>query len=125
MSIRGMVVTPTVNEPMADVRDMRMAQSAFRREFRLLPQLIRDVVPGDVQRAAVVAAHAELVCRVLETHHEGEDLLLWPKLLRRCGEDAAFIVPIMEEQHQAIDHSSPAGAAPGGAARSSPALSRY
>ncbi|MEU7358046.1 MULTISPECIES: hemerythrin domain-containing protein [Streptomyces] len=64
-----------------------MAHAALRREFRLLPQLVRDVVPGDATRAAVVGAHADLVCRVLHTHHEGEDALLWPKLLDRGGEE--------------------------------------
>jgi hypothetical protein len=59
-------VNSTVNEPMADVRDMYMAHAALRREFRLLPQLIRDVTPGDTVRAEVVGAHAELVCRILQ-----------------------------------------------------------
>jgi hemerythrin-like domain-containing protein len=100
-----MAVNPTLNAPMADVRDMYMAHAAFRREFRLLPQLIRSVAWGDTARAEVVGAHAELVCRVLHTHHEGEDLLLWPTLLHRGGEEAAAIVPTMEKQHQAIDQA--------------------
>ncbi|MGW9026648.1 hemerythrin domain-containing protein [Streptomyces sp. NPDC055722] len=98
-------MTSTVDVPMADVRDMYMAHAALRREFRLLPQLIRDVAPGDAVRAEVIGAHAELVCRILHTHHEGEDLFLWPKLLQRGGEEAVFIVPIMEEQHHAIDQA--------------------
>jgi hemerythrin-like domain-containing protein len=109
-----MAVNPTVNEPMADVRDMYMAHTALRREFRLLPQLIRDVAPGDTVRADVIGAHAELLCRVLHTHHAGEDVLLWPKLLRRGGEEVATIVPAMQEQHQAIDqaHAEAAGLLP-------------
>ncbi|MGW2937311.1 hemerythrin domain-containing protein [Streptomyces sp. NPDC001156] len=98
-------MTSTVDAPMADVRDMYMAHTALRREFRLLPQLIRDVAPGDTARTDVVAAHAELVCRILHIHHEGEDLLLWPKLLQRGGEEAASIVPMMEEQHHSIDRA--------------------
>ncbi|GHH09541.1 hemerythrin domain-containing protein [Streptomyces lanatus] len=96
-------MSPAVDEPMADVRDMYMAHTMLRREFRLLPELTRDVTPGDAQRAAVVAAHAELLCSVLHLHHEGEDLLLWPRLVQRAGEEAADIVPTMEEQHHAID----------------------
>ncbi|MEU9380545.1 hemerythrin domain-containing protein [Streptomyces sp. NPDC048279] len=88
--------------PMADVRDMYMVHAMLRREFRLLPQLVRDVAPGIVKRAEVVATHAEFVCRLLHLHHEGEDLLLWPLLLTRGGEKAASIVPAMEEQHKAI-----------------------
>ncbi|WP_405765236.1 hemerythrin domain-containing protein [Actinacidiphila glaucinigra] len=96
-------MAPLVDEPMADTRDMYMAHAALRREFRLLPDLIRSVAPGDTRRADVVGSHAALVCRVLHTHHEGEDKLLWPKLVERAGVDAEAIVPTMERQHHAID----------------------
>lgn len=96
-------MAPLVNEPMADTRDMYMAHTALRREFRLLPDLIRSVPPGDARRAEVVSAHAALVCRILHTHHEGEDKLLWPKLVERAGVDAEVIVPMMEQQHHAIE----------------------
>lgn len=92
-------------ETMADVRDMYMAHTVFRREFSLLPQLVRDVAPGDVSRAEVVGAHAEMLCNTLHLHHEGEDLLLWPRLLERGGEEAAAIVPTMEAQHQVIEEA--------------------
>ncbi|MFF3443808.1 hemerythrin domain-containing protein [Streptosporangium sp. NPDC002721] len=94
---------PIADGPMADVRDMYMAHTAMRREFTLLPGLVSDVTPGDVRRAEVVGAHAELMCRVLHLHHEGEDHVLWPKLLDRGGEETAAIVPAMEEQHHAIE----------------------
>jgi hypothetical protein len=41
-----------------------MAHVMMRREFRLLPQLVRDVPLGDVKRAEIVGAHAELLCLV-------------------------------------------------------------
>jgi hemerythrin-like domain-containing protein len=90
---------------MADVRDMYMAHTMLRREFRLLPQLVRDVKPGDIKRAEVVAAHADLVLLALHLHHEGEDRLLWPRLMERAGDEAAAIVPTMEEQHHAIERA--------------------
>lgn len=96
-------MAPLVDEPMADTRDMRMAHTALRREFRLLPDVIRSVAPGDTRRAEVVGAHAALMCRVLDTHHEGEDKLLWPKLRERAGVDAEVLVPTMEQQHAAIE----------------------
>src|SRR5262245_32328645 len=95
-------MTHANQEPMADVRDMYMAHTMFRREFRLLPQLIRDVAPGDTRRATIVADHAEMICLALEAHHEGEDLLLWPKLLERGGAASAAIVPMIEKQHLGI-----------------------
>ena len=91
------------NEPMADVRDMYMAHTMMRREFRLLPQAVRDVAPGDTRRAAVVADHAQKVCLLLGLHHEGEDAVLWPLLWERGAEQAAAIVPTMEEQHHGIE----------------------
>ncbi|MFJ4850808.1 MULTISPECIES: hemerythrin domain-containing protein [unclassified Streptomyces] len=96
-------MAPHVVEPMADTRDMYMAHTALRREFILLPGLVRTVAPGDIRRTEVVGAHADLLCRILHTHHEGEDLLLWPKLVERGGAEAAAVVPTMEEQHHAID----------------------
>ncbi|MFG1866555.1 hemerythrin domain-containing protein [Micromonospora arborensis] len=92
-------------EAMADVRDMYMAHAALRREFSLLPHLVRDVAPGDAARAEVVGAHADLLCNVLHLHHEGEDLLLWPRLVERAGAEAAAIVPTMEAQHHAIEEA--------------------
>jgi hypothetical protein len=96
-------MAPLVDEPMADTRDTHMAHSALRREFRLLPDLVRSVAPGDSRRTQVVGAHAELMCRILRTHHEGDDTLLWPKLVERAGVDAEFIVPMMEQQQHAVD----------------------
>ncbi|MEW2470495.1 hemerythrin domain-containing protein [Streptomyces sp. NPDC046994] len=97
-------MAPLVNEPMADTRDMYMAHAALRREFRLLPGLIRSVQPGDTRRAEVVGAHAALMCAVLHGHHEGEGLLLWPRLVERGGAEAAAVVPTMAEQHHTIEN---------------------
>ncbi|MFJ2297133.1 hemerythrin domain-containing protein [Streptomyces sp. NPDC087894] len=90
---------------MADVRDMYLAHTMMRREFRLLPQLVRDVPQGSVRRAEVVSRHAELLCQILHLHHDGEDLVLWPLLVERGGEEAGAIVPTMEEQHHAIEQA--------------------
>ncbi|MGW1530434.1 hemerythrin domain-containing protein [Streptomyces sp. NPDC002159] len=84
---------------------MYMAHTMLRREFRLLPQVVREVTMGDLERAEMVGAHAEHLCFVLHLHHEGEDLLLWPRLLERAGDEAAAIVPTMEEQHSVIERS--------------------
>jgi len=75
----------------------------FRREFRLVPALVRAVPAGDTARAAVLAAHARLVLEGLHKHHTSEDDLLWPKLLERCTPDAA-LVHRMEAQHERVEH---------------------
>jgi hemerythrin-like domain-containing protein len=88
---------------MADVRDMYMAHTMFRREFSLIPGLLRGAPEGDTGRSEVVGVHIDLLCRILHAHHEGEDLLLWPKLHERAGADAAEIVSTMQEHHAAIE----------------------
>src|SRR5579859_5399530 len=93
----------THSEPMADVRDMYMAHGMFRREFGLIPGLIRGVTEGDTKRAGVVGYHIDLVSRILHAHHEGEDAIVWPKLLERGGQEAAAIVPAMVTHHEALE----------------------
>lgn len=88
---------------MADIRDMYMVHTVFRREFGLVPNLVRDVADGDTERAGIVGAHVELLCRFLHVHHESEDLILWPLLRERGGQDALSIVPTMQDQHSAME----------------------
>jgi hemerythrin-like domain-containing protein len=90
-------------EPTADVRDMYMAHIMFRREFSLIPGLVRGTPEGDQKRARNVAYHIDLLSRFLHAHHEGEDTILWPKLLERCPQEAAAIVPVMVTHHEALE----------------------
>jgi hemerythrin-like domain-containing protein len=83
---------------------MFAAHTMFRREFGLMPGLVRAVAAGDSQRAALVADHIALVSTVLNHHHSGEDSYVWPRLLERCPQECAQLVAVMEEQHQAIHH---------------------
>jgi hemerythrin-like domain-containing protein len=104
-------MTATSETTLTDVHDMVVAHRVFRRELRLLPQLVREVAPGDTARAAVLADHGRLILKGLHLHHTSEDELLWPKLLERCTPDAE-LVHRMEEQHErahvALDALGPA-----------------
>ena len=94
------------DEPLADVRDMYMAHTMFRREFGLAPALIRGVADGDLERASVVAEHLRLVENGLHHHHTAEDKHLWPRLLERSGvgvEPVVHIVRVMQAQHDGVD----------------------
>lgn len=91
------------NEPLADVRDMHMAHTMFRREIGLAPALIRGVADGDVERAATVADHLGLVDTVLHHHHVAEDTHIWHRLVERAGAEAEPVVRVMEDQHDGID----------------------
>ncbi|MGY1804998.1 hemerythrin domain-containing protein [Blastococcus sp. SYSU D00922] len=94
-------MTETSATTLTDVHDMVVVHRVFRRELRLLPQLVREVAPGDTARAAVLAEHGRLILTGLHMHHTGEDDLLWPKLLDRCPPDAE-LVNRMEEQHERV-----------------------
>ena len=94
-----MTTTPTAT--LTDVHDMVVVHRVFRREFRMLPELVREVAPGDTARAAVLAEHGRLLLKGLHGHHTSEDLLLWPKLLDRCAPDAE-LVHRMEAQHDRV-----------------------
>lgn len=94
-----MTTTPTTT--LTDVHDMVVVHRVFRREFRMLPELVRAVAAGDTARAAVLAAHGRLLLKGLHGHHTSEDLLLWPKLLDRCSPDAE-LVHRMEAQHERV-----------------------
>lgn len=94
-----MTSTPTDGRP--DTRDMRIVHAVFRREYALLPHLVRGVEDGDTGRAGTVADHARLVSDLLHIHHTGEDVALWPVLLEQAPE-AAAIVHRMQGQHEQL-----------------------
>jgi hemerythrin-like domain-containing protein len=84
-----------------DTHEMVIVHRFFRREFRLLPVMVRQVPAGDRDRAAVVAGHAADMTFTLHHHHTGEDLLLWPKLLTRAM-PSAELVHRMQAQHERV-----------------------
>ena len=87
----------------ADVRPMIMLHNALRRESRLLPPLMRGVPDADTGRAQIVARHIDFLTTILQAHHQGEDVVLWPILLDRGPEEITPIVHVMEGHHDQID----------------------
>ncbi len=98
---RLVAMTFTELETLTDVHDMVVVHRAFRREFTLVPRLVREVAAGDTARAAVLAGHTRMLLKGLHLHHTSEDELLWPKLLDRCPPDAS-LVERMEAQHEVV-----------------------
>jgi hemerythrin-like domain-containing protein len=99
--------TPTVTAPSTKTAigagaEMKTIHSAFRRELRLAPALLRSVEHGDRLRAGIVGTHLDLVDRFLHHHHTIEDDLLWPKLLERVPDEIAPVVELMETQHETV-----------------------
>jgi hemerythrin-like domain-containing protein len=91
------------DENHADVRSMYTVHTLFRREFALMPGLVRGVTAGDKERAYIVADHIEFVSSVLHLHHHSEDEHLWPLLLDRESEEVGPLVRTLESQHASIE----------------------
>lgn len=94
--------TTTPAGSLADVRDMYVVHRAFRREFGLVPRLIRMAPAGDVGRAEVIARHLDLLLAGLHMHHTGEDEILWPLLLARAT-PSRELIETMQAQHETVD----------------------
>jgi hemerythrin-like domain-containing protein len=96
------VTRPTGKTAIGAAAEMKTIHSAFRRELRLAPALLRSVEHGDRLRAGIVGTHLDLVDRFLHHHHTIEDDLLWPKLLERVPAEIAPVVELMETQHETV-----------------------
>ena len=83
------------------IQQMVVIHRVFRREFGLLPVLIRGVAADDLERAKDVADHATGLLRFVHIHHSGEDELLWPVLLERVAVESDLIQR-MEHQHEHV-----------------------
>jgi hypothetical protein len=97
-----MTPVTTLNESFAGPQDMFAAYTMFRREFGLMPGLVRAVTPGDKQRATLVADHIALVSGGLSQRRVGEDRHIWPRLRERCPEECGSLIDVMQDQHHAI-----------------------
>lgn len=86
----------TTTTERSDTWEMVLVHRAFRREFRMMPALIRAARTRD--RAEVLGAHLHNLTDALHHHHTHEDDLLWPMLLSRVGLDED-LVHRMESQH--------------------------
>jgi len=89
--------------PYAETRDMYAIHTMFRREFALLPDLVRTVPAKDEERARVVADHISLLTLILHNHHTAEDTHLWPRLFKRAPRDVDPVVALLEGQHGRLD----------------------
>ena len=94
---------PGQGSPYADTKDMYTVHAMFRREYALLPGLVRAVAAEDKQRARVVADHVRLVSLILHHHHSAEDATLWPALLTRAPREVDPVIQLLEGQHDSLD----------------------
>lgn len=72
----------------------------FREALAGSDHLIGDVAEHDTDRAGLVGSYYANVLALLHSHHESEDELLTPRLLKRMPDHAPTISRI-GQQHQA------------------------
>jgi deazaflavin-dependent oxidoreductase (nitroreductase family) len=98
----------TMTAPMADeadVQEMVVIHRIFRREFRLLADVVRRALPGDTRRAGAIAEHLEFILMGLDNHHRTEDEFLWPRLVDRARPHADLIHRMETQHHTVAEHS--------------------
>jgi hemerythrin HHE cation binding domain-containing protein len=86
----------------ADVRDMAIVHQAYRREFALAPQILRDLRPQEQERRAAAAEWFGVMLLSMRHHHVAEDALLYPLLQGRVPQQ---LLDRMEQQHRMVEQA--------------------
>ncbi len=77
--------------PRPDVTDMYAVHGVFRDTLGAAPRLIGDIAPGDAARVDQIANYYDNILYFLEAHHDGEEVIVFPRLRERCPDDAALL----------------------------------
>ena len=89
--------------PRPNTRDMLGIHQVFRDAFGLAPQLVGSVCNEPHDRVDAVGSYYANVLALLHAHHEGEDELIWPKLLERAPEQAELIARMQRDHAGLLD----------------------
>ena len=84
-----------------DVRDMAIVHRTFRNAYEESARLVRAAPAPSPERVTFLADHIDFGLAMLHVHHEGEDELLYPKLIERAPDKAAVTEQI-DHQHKLI-----------------------
>jgi hypothetical protein len=90
----------TATQPI-DVRDMAIVHRTFRKAYDESAQLVRAAPTPSPERVTFLADHIDFAILALHIHHEGEDELLYPKLIERVPEQAPMTEEV-EREHEII-----------------------
>ena len=97
---------------------MFAVHGVFRDTLGAAPTLVGGIAPGDAERVALIANYYENILSFLHTHHEGEEVLVFPLLRERCDGAGELMDRMAEEHHEALELLEQAKAAlaawPGG-----------
>ena len=84
-----------------DVRDMAIVHRSFRKAFEEAARLVRAAQAPSPGRVTFLAGHIDMCITALHIHHEGEDELLYPKLIERVPDQAPMTEQV-DHEHQLI-----------------------
>src|SRR4051794_7977768 len=90
---RGMTET-TAAPARPNTREMVAVHQVFRDAFGCAAPLVGSASGENPERVALVASFYANVLAFLHAHHQGEDELIWPKLVERAPADAALVMRI-------------------------------
>ncbi|WP_394249494.1 hemerythrin domain-containing protein [Arthrobacter pityocampae] len=82
---------------------MRRIHRFFLWAYDEAPGLVRSVGPGDTSRAAYVGEVLGNFDNVLHVHHQGEDLLMYPKLTERAPACALHVEQMLAQHRQVAE----------------------
>ena len=92
---------PDADADTFDTWGMAWIHQVYRREFGLMPALVRGAADGDRQRSGLVASHILDMSMSLLDHHQNEDEILWPPLMARLAPDLS-LMHRMENAHEQL-----------------------
>ena len=84
-----------------EVRDMRIIHVTFRNAYDESARLVRAAPTPSPARVTFLADHIDFVIAMLHSHHESEDLLLYPLLVERVPGQAEMTEEVAH-QHQLV-----------------------
>src|SRR6516164_9577505 len=102
-----------------DVRDMAIVHRTFRNAYEESARLVRAAPSPSPGRVTFLADHIDFGIAALHHHHEGQDELLYPKLIQRVPEQAPMTEQV-EHEHLAIKTALEAASAACSAWRQQP-----
>jgi hemerythrin-like domain-containing protein len=80
---------------------MAIIHRTFRRTYDESARLVRAAPQPSAERVTFLADHIDFAIAMLHVHHEGEDELLYPKLIERVP-DQAPVTEEIEHEHQLV-----------------------
>jgi len=84
-----------------DVRDMIIVHRTFREAYAEAAQLVRATPTPSQERVVFLGDHVDFCVTMLHHHHEGEDELLYPKIIERVPDQAPMTEEV-EHEHETV-----------------------